>query len=360
MRGHKSKRREDYEDSRGERGSRRDHSQGRRGKGNKSRLLEESDFHFEDQEEEFWLEMEKSNAQDQKKESHLKKMEKSKALCKAQPDEDNHEIKQEQEAKEAVERPQASHPAQLEDHREETRKIAAALKKAEDLLETERLSWQHEKISLLEMDKSRALFEDRLDEQNHLSKTFVAAPRNVEQKFESHQVEWQEENASFSQATEDFKNTVKDLQQEAKKAVERSQASHQAQLEEHKEETSKIVSALKKAEDHPEAENLCWQQGKISLLQMENFKGFFKYELEEQKQENKTLAAALRSVEEKLESRQVEWQKENTSLIQATERLKKTLQEWKEKESSMKAQLEDLMCKKKKKKKWYQRIFCWL
>ena len=230
------------------------------------------------------------------------------------------------EAKEAVERSQASYRDQLEEQREETRKIASALRQSEDLLETERRCWQQEKFSMLdEMKKTTALYEARLDEQECENKTLADALRNVEQKLESHQVEWQTEKTSL----------IQDMQREAKEAVERSLASHQAQLEEQREEASKVTSAVKKAD-----------------------RSLFEAQLEEQKRKNETLTAALTSVEQKLESHQVEWQGEKTSLLQATERLKQTLQEWEERVSSMKCQLEDLTRKKKKKAKWYRRIFC--
>ena len=75
-----------------------------------------------------------------------------------------------------MERSRASHQAQLEEHRVETRKITCVLRTAEDLLETERLSWQKEKFSLLkEMEKSRA----QLDEQKHKNDTFVAALTSI-------------------------------------------------------------------------------------------------------------------------------------------------------------------------------------
>ena len=523
MRGHKSKKREDFEACRGERGSRRDRSQGRKQKGKVSRMLKESDFYFEDQVEESWLEMEKPKVlvEGQEKESQLKKTEKSKALSKSQLEtekskalsksqleEQSHESKtlgaavrsvepileseqidwwgepstpaqatcgflktvqateqeakeaversprascstyleepreetrkiasalkkaedlreteclcwlqekfsmleemeeitdlslarfneqkceneilaaalrnlkqkfercqvkwrgekrslnqatesyrlalqdMEHEAKEAVERSQASHRDQLEEQREETRKIASALRKSEDLLETERRCWQQEKISLMEeMKKSTALYEARLDEQKCENKTLADALRNVEQKLESHQVEWQKEKTSL----------IQDMQREAKEAVERSQASHQAQLEKQREETSKVTSALKKAEGLLETERLCWEQEKIPLREMEKSRSLLKAQLEELTQKNETLTSALTSVEQKMESQQVEWQGEKSSLLQATERLKQTLQEWEERVSSMKSQLEDLTRKKKKKAKWYRRIFC--
>ena len=120
-------------------------------------------------------------------------------------------------------------------------------------------------------------------------------------------MEWQEEKTPFIQATEDFKQTVHNMQEEAKEAVERSQASHQAQFEEHREESREITSALKKAEDLLETEHLCWQLEKIALLEkMDKSTALCEAQLDEQKCENETLAAALRNAEQKLESHQVE------------------------------------------------------
>ena len=70
---------------------------------------------------------------------------------------------------------------------------------------------------------------------------------------------------SLSQATEGFLKSIQDLQQEAKEALERSQASHQTHLEEQKDKTRKIISALNKVEDLLETERLSWQ-GEISSL----------------------------------------------------------------------------------------------
>ena len=114
-----------------------------------------------------------------------------------------------------------------------------------------------------ETEKSRP----QLDEEKHENSTLVAALRNAEQKLEGYQLEWKEEKTSLSQATEGFLKSIQDLQQEAKEALERSQASHQTQLEEQKKETRKIISALNKVEDLLETERLSWQGEKSSLLE---------------------------------------------------------------------------------------------
>ena len=248
----------------------------------------------------------------------------------------------EREAKNTLESTQASHQLQTEKLKEETRKIAAALTETEDLLETERFCRQQENIfHLEEKEKAKALHELQLDEEKCNIDTLADALMSLTQKFEDCQYEWYVEKSSLVQTTEDLKKTVQDMQQEAKEAMERSQASHQA--------------ALKEAEDLLETERLSWQQEKISLLEIEKYRAHFEDQLEEQDHENKTLADALWDVQRKLERHQLEWQEEKTSLIQTTESLRKTLWEWEEEERSMKSRLEDL--KRKKNRKWYRRIF---
>ena len=274
--------------------------------------------------------------------------------------------KQKEDAKKAAERTQTYHRLQTDEHKAETRKVAFALKKAEDLLETERLCWQQEKSSLLEeMEKSRALHMAQLDEKKHNNDNLVAALKNLKQQLDNHRSEWQEEKKSLIQATEDYKKTLQDMQLQVMEAVERSQASQQAQHEEHEEETRKIATALKKAEDLLETECFCWQQEKSSLLEerrkQEEATALLADQLDEQKHENDSLVAALRSAEQELQGHQIKWQELKTSLVQTSEDLKKTLhdkeKEWGERESSIKAQLEDLLSKKKKKKNWFRKLF---
>ncbi|XP_030292031.1 putative uncharacterized protein MYH16 [Sparus aurata] len=245
----------------------------------------------------------------------------------------------EDEAKNTLERTQASHQAQLEEHREETTKIASALEKAEDLLQAEQFCWQQEKTSLLKgMEESRAVYEYQLDEQRYENSILVAALRTAEQKMESQQAELQEERTSLIHAREGFKKTVQEMQQEVKETLERYLASHQAQLEEHREEITKIASALEKAEDLLQAEQFCWQQEKTSLLKgMEESRAVYEYQLDEQRYEKRIVLAALRTAEQQMESQQVELQEERTSLIQATQGFKKTERS----QASHQAQLEE-------------------
>lgn len=109
----------------------------------------------------------------------------------------------------------------------------------------------------------------------------------------------------------------------AKKTLERSQASHRTQLEECRVETSKIASALKKAEGLLETERFRFQQDKACL----------------QDEMKNTVMAALKKVEQQLESRHIEWQENRSCLLEATEGLNLTLlerkQKWERRESSM-------------------------
>lgn len=78
-------------------------------------------------------------------------------------------------------------------------------------------------------------------------------------------------------------------------------------------------------------------------------------QFKEQKQGNNTLVDAMRKAEEQLQSHCNMWQEEKPSLLQATERLKETLQEKRQAESTMRSRVYDLesqiSTKKKKKKK---------
>ena len=158
---------------------------------------------------------------------------------------------------------------------------------------------QEEMFLQEEMQKSTALDENQLNEQSHDNKTLVAARGNVEQEFESHQVDWQWEKTSLFQAAGGFKKYVQDMQRDAKDPVE---ASYRAQLEEHRDETRKIASDLKKAKDSLETERLRWQQEKNSLL-----KGHRK--------ETKKIASALKKAEDSLETERLCWQQEKKSLL---------------------------------------------
>ena len=91
---------------------------------------------------------------------------------------------------------------------EDTKKIASAMNKAGNPLDIEHQCWQIDAWLLDETEESKPLVEDQMDEQ------------------------MDKENISLIQATEGFKKTVQDMQQEEEEPVKRPQASHRVQLEE--------------------------------------------------------------------------------------------------------------------------------
>ncbi|XP_036970872.1 moesin-like [Acanthopagrus latus] len=165
-------------------------------------------------------------------------------------------------------------------------------------------------------NKSKALYVAQLDKQKHKNNTLVAELRNVEQKLEGHQVKWEEEKTSLIQATKDLKETVQELaksEDEAKKTVERSKASHQLQIREQKAENREIASALKNVKHLLETEHLHWQQEKSSLLEeMEKSRSGCEVNLDEQKHNSKTVMYSLNTVKQQLDKHLIEWQEFKT------------------------------------------------
>ncbi|XP_036970273.1 protein MLP2-like [Acanthopagrus latus] len=105
----------------------------------------------------------------QQLDSHRSEWREEKASL-VQATEDRKKTVQDMQVVETMERSQASQQAQHEEQKEETRKLAAAMKKAEDLLETERFWWQVEK----EVEISRALHMAQLEEKKHKNDILVA------------------------------------------------------------------------------------------------------------------------------------------------------------------------------------------
>lgn len=149
--------------------------------------------------------------------------------------------------------------------------------------------------------------------------------------------------------------------EEAKRAMEQSQASHQARLQEQRAETSRLEYALREAEEVLATERCRLQRERASLLEeMEKSRAPYMAQLEEQIQENNVVMDALKMVEQGLESNRVRWQKEKSSLLQAIDGLQKTLQqkqqEWEEIDSCMRPQVAELESQMQK-KKWYRKFF---
>ncbi|XP_034755399.1 uncharacterized protein At1g10890-like [Etheostoma cragini] len=147
------------------------------------------------------LEMERAQAQELK--DKLSKMEE--ALR-----------EQEEEAKDILERSQASHRAQLEMQNQSNKNIIAALeKKCEHQLESKRVLWHREEASLLEeSEKTRASHVAQIDEQSFASDCLLASLKKTEQQLKSKLNQWKEDKASLLQATESLKLTQQEKEQE--------------------------------------------------------------------------------------------------------------------------------------------------
>ena len=149
--------------------------------------------------------------------------------------------------------------------------------------------------------------------------------------------------------------------EEAKRAIEQSQASHQARLQEQREETVRLESALREAEEVLAIERRHLQQERTSLLEeMEKSRVPYMAQLEAQIQENTMVMDALKMVEHGLESNRMRWQIEKSTLLQAIDGLQKTLQQkqqqWEEIDSCMRPQVAELESQIQK-KKWYRKFF---
>ncbi|TDG98457.1 hypothetical protein EPR50_G00218870 [Perca flavescens] len=156
-----------------------------------------------------------------------------------------------------------------------------------------------------------------------------------------------------------MEETLRKQEEEAKEIVERSQASHRAQLEMQDKKNKNLMAALKKKFEH-QLESVLWQQEKSSLLEeREKTRASYVAQIEEQSSVSDALLADLKKAEQQLESHLNQWKEDKLSLLQATESLKLTQQEkeqeWERTESTMRSQLVDLqsqIMKKQQKKKW--------
>ncbi|XP_029380037.1 trichohyalin-like [Echeneis naucrates] len=152
--------------------------------------------------------------------------------------------KEKEEAKTALEQCQVSHKVQLAEAAAETSSVRAALNKAEDQLETERLhflqqktsleeennllktvlsikeeelqshchQWQQEKTSLLEeMDISKASYTAQLQQKNDEIAAFL---NDLNLQLEKARLEWEEEKSSLVQAKDDVMRTLQEKEQE--------------------------------------------------------------------------------------------------------------------------------------------------
>ncbi|XP_035863304.1 cingulin-like [Sander lucioperca] len=237
--------------------------------------------------------------------------------------------KQDEEAKEILERSQASHRAQLEEAlaervhsppreteflKSQLGKISNRLRKSQKDLDLQYFITEDLKVELEQMKGEKEALKNKVETQKmdfgKERQMLEVGKTNVELELESY---LEMERAQAHELRDKLSRTEEALlkQEEGKTILERSQASQRAQLE--------------------------------------------------------SLLAALKKAEQQLESQLEEWKEDKSSLLQATESLKLTQQEkeqeWERTESTMRSQLVDLQSqimekqKKKKKKKWYKKLF---
>ncbi|KAK9537918.1 hypothetical protein VZT92_005493 [Zoarces viviparus] len=217
-------------------------------------------------------------------------------------------------AKQTLEKNQAFYQAQLEEQRAEHSKMAAALKEAQDLLETE-----HE-----EMEVFKNLYQEKVDEQLDVSSKLKAALEKAEQELKNGHLQWQEEKSSLKarqqKNSDSFHSQGKVIasiraqeREAAKQTLEKSQAFYQAQLEEQRAESSKMAAALKEAQDLLETERDV-QSKTTTEEEMEVFKNLCQAKVDEQLDVSSRLKAALEKAKQELKNGHLQWQEEKSSL----------------------------------------------
>ncbi|XP_032366077.1 tropomyosin A-like [Etheostoma spectabile] len=307
-----------------------------------------------------FLEMERAQVQELK--DKLRKME---------------EALQEQgkEAKKIRERSQSSRTARLDEALaervpsppRETEHLTSQLEKAQKDLDLQTFTTEALKVDLKHMKgEMQALLNivarQKLKRRKERQILTVSKTANVmlESHLEMERDRAQELMDKLSKVEEDLLKQ----DEEAKEIMERSQASHRAQLERQDTNNKTLMAALEEKYDQLESERVLWQQEKTTLLE-ESDKSRASYvdQNEEQSFVSDCLLAALKNTEQQLESDLNQWKEDKTSLLQATESLKLTQlekeQEWERTESTLRSQLVDLqsqIMEKPKKKKWYKKL----
>ncbi|KAI4809136.1 hypothetical protein KUCAC02_018046 [Chaenocephalus aceratus] len=221
----------------------------------------------------------------------------------------------------------------LEFERAETRKTTVALKKAEDILQTERLRFQREITDLQETEKSKTTCLAQLEAQ---TSTLMGALNEAQQELKIRTLQWQEENIVL---------TAK---------LEVSHVIHLAQLEMNASEKKTFVSLLQeKAEEHLEWDHVLEQL----MEEVGKTKTSYETQLEEQQQANKKLVDNLSEAVQKMERNCIHLEEDRLTVLRDKERLKYNQQmekeEWQKTESYLKSQIE-CQTLKKKKKKWFK------
>ncbi|KAL3051218.1 hypothetical protein OYC64_001483 [Pagothenia borchgrevinki] len=305
----------------------------------------------------------------------------------------------------------------LEFERAETRKITAALKKAEDLLQTEHLRFQREITDLQEeTEKSKTTCLAQLEAQ---TSKLMGALNEAQQELKIRTLQWQEENIFLTAKLEEKAEAQLEgdhLLEQLMEEVGKTKTSYETQLEEQQQANKKLVDNLNEAVQkmehnciHLEEDRLTvlrdkerlkynqqmekeeWQKTESYLksqiecqtLQKKEKKKWFKWQgnrptlpqdstnlshnlqKKEQKWKSKsTLLQASLRLERNLQEREQVWQEERSTLLQTTDWLKNHQQakeqEWQKAESSLKSQLTDLQSlnsKKKKEKTWFKGFF---
>ncbi len=240
---------------------------------------------------------------------------------------------------------------------ETLKKTLKEMEEAQKKADTQGACLQERVSQMEELEKSRDSFGAQLKEEKLKNNILSADLKKAEQLLQSQRSYWQQEKSTLTQRINAVQKTMQERVQEIWKTVEKSKASYQAQLEEHKATNAKMASDLKRVEAQLE-------QKTSKLEEMEKSQVFCGAQLEEESQKNTTLVAALAKSAELLETHKIQQDEEISTLHQVIESLKKCLQEkkheWEESQSTMRSQLEDLqdqLTKKKKKKKWYRKLF---
>ncbi|XP_037629890.1 myosin-9-like isoform X1 [Sebastes umbrosus] len=172
--------------------------------------------------------------------------------------------------------------------------------------------------------------------------------------------------AALKYAEEELKS-VHHMWQEDKSShlaeLEKSHDSHLVQLEMQDKVHKTIMADLKtKFEDQLASDRLLWQQEKTSLLEETEKTSFsFVAQLQEQRQSNDTLGDALEKAAQQIQSHRIECHDLSLLQAKAAESVQQTLQEeeyeWTTDESSQLDDLENLIGKTKKRTKWYRKLF---
>ncbi|XP_047451204.1 kinesin-like protein KIN-14P [Mugil cephalus] len=350
------------------------------------------------------LELNLQKEENQKLLVALKEAEQQLRVQQLQWEEDNASLTKKMETSEA------SHLAQLGKKDNKIKKFEAHLLKLKEQWKSDHGKWQQEKTSLQEeMDKSRALLVAQLQENERANVNLVASLKITEQQssfikdFQLRMDALQGEREALHDEVEAFKIGLSALKQLSAEA----EASYLLKINQQKDKNQKLLVALEEAEQ--QLKQLQWQEEKSSLItQMEtsggscfaqleiteNEKKKFEADLQElqEQQENNDLirqqektslleemdksieeqqdinndpVTPLKSLEQQMERCCTERQEDVSSLVQAIEDLRNTFeskkQEWDKTWSFLTSLVDDLERKmsqiKKRKKKWYGRLF---